>query len=120
MRAIVIHKKTWAYEYSRCGSVCKILLFGKSLYERAGNVRQWFGGALDFRVRGKALLAWTKVTSFVRKTTQCRRGMHWRMKYDSGTANDICSSGTCGDCGYRREEVEWPEMLPVKPAKSER
>ena len=51
---------------------------------------------------------------FFRKHFQCRFGVHWNMKYDSGKVNDIGHAGTCLDCGYRAEKIEWP----TRPARS--
>jgi hypothetical protein len=58
---------------------------------------------------------------WLRRLTQCSRGIHWRMKYDSGMVNDMCSAGTCSDCGYRTEGVMWSRspMPKCKPAKAD-
>ena len=52
----------------------------------------------------------------LRKALCCRRDVHYRMKYDSGMANDIGRAGTCMDCGYRTEGIDWPKPPPYKPA----
>jgi hypothetical protein len=58
----------------------------------------------------KSILVLSSVT---RKTFHCSRDIHWAMKYDSGLPNDLAGAGTCQDCGYRTEGVEWkPAPMP--------
>ena len=52
----------------------------------------------------------SKLLSFLRRWTHCNRGIHWRMKYDSGMANDIGRPGTCSDCGHSTEGIKWPKV----------
>ncbi len=53
---------------------------------------------------------------FLRRALYCSRDIHCRMKYDDGSMNNICSAGTCEDCGKRSEEVKWDGPIPkVKP-----
>ena len=52
---------------------------------------------------------------FIRRATQCSRDTHWRMKYDNREAIGIGSAGTCQDCGYRTEGIDWPRSCPPMP-----
>lgn len=61
-----------------------------------------------------------QLVMFFRKLFCCSFDTHWNMKYDSGISNDICAAGTCLDCGYRTEGIEWPLMPKVRPSKREK
>lgn len=56
------------------------------------------------------------IMKLIRRLTQCSRGIHWRMKYDSGLPNDIRSPGTCSDCSYRSEGVKCKPRSKVEEA----
>lgn len=58
-----------------------------------------------------------KIFWFFRRWTQCSRGIHYRMQYDSGDPNDITRAGTCSDCGHNQDGITWSRMPTVKPPK---
>jgi len=54
----------------------------------------------------------------VRKALFCSRGIHCRMKYDSGFKHDFLGAGTCQDCGKKNESRIPPAMPRVKTTPS--
>lgn len=53
---------------------------------------------------------------FFCRNFQCRFGVHWRMKYDSGLKFGVCRAGTCTDCGYRTEGIKFSPFPKKKYA----
>ena len=52
---------------------------------------------------------------FIRRATQCSRDVHWRMKWDDDNVVISNFAGTCQDCGYRTEGIDWERSCPPVP-----